>query len=103
VVSFNDREARPSGFSEKLLNRQTGTELKRQVRQVDFLLDQMLVGVVIPPMAICVFVVKQITNTPFNVIYAGVYPFLISLVVGGIILFFFPGIATWLLSVLMPG
>jgi TRAP-type C4-dicarboxylate transport system permease large subunit len=62
-----------------------------------------MVGVVIPPMAICVFVVKQITKTPFSVVYSGVYPFLISLVVGGIILFLFPGIATWLPSVLMPG
>lgn len=62
-----------------------------------------MIGVVIPPMAICVFVVKQITKTPFKVVYAGVYPFLISLLVGGIILFFFPGLATWLPSVLMPG
>jgi tripartite ATP-independent transporter DctM subunit len=62
-----------------------------------------MVGVVIPPVAINVFVVKNITKTPFNVIYAGVYPFLISIVVGAILLFIFPGIATWLPSVLMPG
>jgi len=62
-----------------------------------------MMGVVLPPMAICVFVVKQITKTPFNVIYAGVYPFLISLVVGGIVIFLFPGIATWLPNLLMPG
>jgi C4-dicarboxylate transporter, DctM subunit len=62
-----------------------------------------MVGVVIPPVAINVFVVKNITKTPFNVIYAGVYPFLISIVVGAILLFVFPGIATWLPSVLMPG
>jgi tripartite ATP-independent transporter DctM subunit len=62
-----------------------------------------MIGVVVPPMAICVFVVKQITKTPFNVIYAGVYPFLISLVVGGIFIFLFPGIATWLPNLLMPG
>lgn len=66
-----------------------------------------MMGVAIPPMAICVFVVKQITKTPFNVVYAGVYPFLISLLAGGIIVFIFPGmfpgIATWLPSVLMPG
>lgn len=62
-----------------------------------------MMGVVIPPMAICVFVVKQITKTPFNVVYAGVYPFLISLVVGGIIVFLFPAITTWLPSLLMPG
>lgn len=62
-----------------------------------------MVGVVIPPVAINVFVVKNITKTPFSVIYAGVYPFLISLVVGAILLFIFPGIATWLPGLLMPG
>jgi C4-dicarboxylate transporter DctM subunit len=59
------------------------------------------VGVVIPPVAICVFVVKNITKVPFNVIYKGVYPFLISLVVCAALLFFFPGIATWLPNLLM--
>jgi len=62
-----------------------------------------MMGVVVPPMAICVFVVKQITKTPLSVIYQGVYPFLISLVVGGILVFIFPSLATWLPSVLMPG
>jgi C4-dicarboxylate transporter, DctM subunit len=60
-----------------------------------------MIGVVIPPVAICVFIVKQITKVPMGVIYQGVYPFLISLVVGGILLFIFPKIATWLPSVLM--
>ncbi len=62
-----------------------------------------MIGVVVPPMAICVFVVKQITKTPFGVVYAGVYPFLISLIVGGILVFIFPGLATWLPGWLMPG
>ncbi|MCX5813081.1 MAG: TRAP transporter large permease [Proteobacteria bacterium] len=62
-----------------------------------------MVGVVIPPVAINVFVVKNITKTPFSVIYAGVYPFLISLVVGAILLFIWPGLATWLPGFLMPG
>ncbi len=62
-----------------------------------------MVGVVIPPVAINVFVVKQITKTPFGVIYSGVYPFLISLLVASVLLFVFPGIATWLPGVLMPG
>jgi C4-dicarboxylate transporter, DctM subunit len=62
-----------------------------------------MIGVVVPPVAINVFVVKQITKTPFSVIYKGVYPFLISLVVGGIVLFIFPQLATWLPGVLMPG
>jgi len=60
-----------------------------------------MIGVVIPPVAICVFVVKQITKTPMSVIYKGVYPFLISLVLGGILLFIFPQLATWLPQVAM--
>ena len=35
-----------------------------------------MIGVVIPPVAINVFVVKNITKVPFGVIYSGVYPFL---------------------------
>ena len=60
-----------------------------------------MIGVVIPPVAICVFIVKQITKIPMGVIYQGVYPFLISLIVGAILLFIFPSIATWLPGVLM--
>jgi tripartite ATP-independent transporter DctM subunit len=60
-----------------------------------------MIGVVIPPVAINVFVVKNITKEPFSVIYSGVYPFLISLVVVGALLFVFPQIATFLPSLLM--
>ena len=60
-----------------------------------------MIGVVIPPMAINVFVVRAITKQPFNVIFQGVYPFLISLVVAAGLLFLFPQIATYLPSVLM--
>jgi tripartite ATP-independent transporter DctM subunit len=59
------------------------------------------IGSVIPPVAICVFVVKNITNTPINTIYKGVYPFLIALVLVVILLFIFPEMATYLPSVLM--
>jgi tripartite ATP-independent transporter DctM subunit len=55
-----------------------------------------MIGVVIPPVAINVFVVKNITKVPFGVIYKGVYPFLISLVVCAILLFFFPSLALYL-------
>jgi C4-dicarboxylate transporter DctM subunit len=60
-----------------------------------------MIGVVIPPVAINVFVVKNITKVPFGVIYSGVYPFLISLVVVAALLFVFPQIATFLPSLLM--
>jgi C4-dicarboxylate transporter, DctM subunit len=59
------------------------------------------IGSVIPPVAICVFVVKNITNVPMNTIYNGVYPFLIALVAVVALLFLFPGLATYLPSVLM--
>jgi tripartite ATP-independent transporter DctM subunit len=55
-----------------------------------------MIGVVIPPVAINVFVVKNITKVPFGVIYRGVYPFLISMIVCAILLFFFPSLALYL-------
>ena len=60
-----------------------------------------MVGVVIPPVAINVFVVNKITKVPFGVIYGGVYPFLISLVVCATLLFIFPQLALWLPNLLM--
>jgi C4-dicarboxylate transporter DctM subunit len=60
-----------------------------------------MIGVVIPPVAINVFVVRNITKVPFGVIYKGVYPFLISLIVCAALLFLFPQLATFLPSVLM--
>jgi tripartite ATP-independent transporter DctM subunit len=60
-----------------------------------------MIGVVIPPVAINVFVVRAITKIPFNVIYAGVYPFLLSLLVCAFLLFLFPQIATFLPNMFM--
>jgi C4-dicarboxylate transporter, DctM subunit len=60
-----------------------------------------MIGVVIPPVAINVFVVRAITKQPFGVIFKGVYPFLISLVIAAALLFLFPQLATFLPSVLM--
>lgn len=57
------------------------------------------IGVVIPPVAVCVFVVKNITKVPMGEIYKGVLPFLISLFVVGGLLFAFPQLALWLPSV----
>lgn len=60
-----------------------------------------MAGVVIPPVAINVFIVRAITRETFHTIYAGVYPFLLSLVFCAAILFIFPGLATWLPNLLM--
>jgi tripartite ATP-independent transporter DctM subunit len=54
-----------------------------------------MIGCVIPPVASNVFVVKNITKVPLGVIYSGVYPFLISLITVTILLFLFPGMATF--------
>jgi C4-dicarboxylate transporter DctM subunit len=61
----------------------------------------LMVGVVIPPVAMNVFVVQNITGVPFGEIYKGVTPFLISLVLCGALLFVFPQIATFLPNLLM--
>ena len=60
-----------------------------------------MIGVLIPPMAINVFVVKNITKVPFGVIYSGVYPFLISFIVCAALLFMFPGLTTFLPNMFM--
>ncbi len=61
----------------------------------------LMVGAIIPPVAISVFVVKNITGESFKTVYTGVVPFLASFVVVGALLFIFPGIATWLPALLM--
>jgi C4-dicarboxylate transporter DctM subunit len=58
-----------------------------------------MIGVVIPPVAICVFVVKNITKVPIGQIYRGVAPFLISLIFVWGLLFLIPQMALWLPSV----
>ena len=55
-----------------------------------------MIGVVIPPVAVCVFVVKNITKVPLGQIYKGVTPFLISIVVVWLLLLAFPQLALWL-------
>jgi C4-dicarboxylate transporter DctM subunit len=60
-----------------------------------------MIGVVIPPVAMNVFVVKNITKVPFGTIYKGVAPFLVSLVLAAALLFLVPQLATFLPALLM--
>ncbi|OGP73902.1 MAG: C4-dicarboxylate ABC transporter permease [Deltaproteobacteria bacterium RBG_16_49_23] len=60
-----------------------------------------MIGCLIPPVAINVFVVKNITKVPFGVIYKGVLPFLIGFIACAALLFLFPQLALFLPSVLM--
>jgi TRAP-type C4-dicarboxylate transport system permease large subunit len=59
------------------------------------------VGSVIPPVAMCVFVVRNITKVPMSIIYAGVYPFLIALIICILLFFAFPDLILYLPSVFM--
>jgi C4-dicarboxylate transporter, DctM subunit len=65
------------------------------------LLVTIMIGVIIPPVAMCVFVVKGITGVPMNVIYKGCLPFILALVGCLIVLFLFPQLAYWLPNLLM--
>jgi tripartite ATP-independent transporter DctM subunit len=61
----------------------------------------LMIGGIIPPIAIYVFILGNITGLPFKTIYKGVVPFLSALVLALIILFVFPQIALWLPNLMM--
>jgi TRAP-type C4-dicarboxylate transport system permease large subunit len=61
----------------------------------------LMIGGLIPPVAIYVFILGNITGIPFKTIYKGVIPFLSALVLFLIILFVFPQIALWLPNLMM--
>ena len=56
----------------------------------------LMIGVVTPPIAVAAFIVKNITRESIGVVYKGVLPFLLSLVLCLVLLFAFPGLATYL-------
>jgi C4-dicarboxylate transporter, DctM subunit len=60
-----------------------------------------MIGIIIPPIAMSVFIVKSITKESIWVVYKGVTPFIMSLVFMLALLFIFPDIATWLPNLLM--
>ena len=61
----------------------------------------LMVGGLIPPVAIYVFILGNITGIPFKTIYKGVIPFLSALILALAILFVFPQIALWLPNLMM--
>ncbi len=61
----------------------------------------LMIGGIIPPIAIYVFILGNITGLPFKTIYKGVIPFLSALVLALVIMFVFPHFATWLPNQLM--
>ena len=61
----------------------------------------LMIGGIIPPIAIYVFILGKITGLPFKTIYKGVIPFLSALILALVIMFVFPDFATWLPNQLM--
>jgi tripartite ATP-independent transporter DctM subunit len=53
-----------------------------------------MIGSVIPPVAMMVFVVKNVTKEPLSTIFSGVYPFLIGLILCAVLLMIFPQLLT---------
>jgi len=60
-----------------------------------------MIGIILPPMAINVFVVSGITKVPIGTVYKGIYPFLVGMTICLLLLLFFPGISLWLPNMLM--
>jgi C4-dicarboxylate transporter, DctM subunit len=61
----------------------------------------LMIGGLIPPVAIYVFILGNITGIPFKTIYRGVVPFLSALALALLILFVFPQVALWLPNLMM--
>jgi len=61
----------------------------------------LMIGGIIPPVAIYVFILGNITGLPFKTIYKGVVPFLGALIVALAVMFVFPDFAPWLPNQLM--
>jgi C4-dicarboxylate transporter DctM subunit len=61
----------------------------------------LMIGVVIPPVAVAAFIVKNITKESMSLVYKGILPFLISLFFCLALLFVFPDLATYLPRALM--
>jgi C4-dicarboxylate transporter DctM subunit len=61
----------------------------------------MMIGVITPPVAVAAFIVKNITRESIGLVYKGILPFLVSLFLCLMLLFIFPGLATYLPRVFM--
>ncbi len=61
----------------------------------------LMIGVITPPVAVAAFIVKNITRESIGLVYKGILPFLISLFLCLVLLFVFPGLATYLPRILM--
>ena len=61
----------------------------------------MMMGIILPPMAVNVFVVAGIAKVPLGTVYKGIYPFLVGLVICNLLVLFIPQLSLWLPSLFM--
>jgi C4-dicarboxylate transporter, DctM subunit len=61
----------------------------------------LMIGVVLPPLAMLVFLVSGISKVPLGTVYKGVYPFLVGMTICILLFMFIPQLSLWLPSVLM--
>jgi tripartite ATP-independent transporter DctM subunit len=60
-----------------------------------------MIGIILPPMAINVFVVSGVTKVPIGTIYRGVYPYIVGLYICLFLFLLFPQISLWLPNLIM--
>lgn len=60
-----------------------------------------MIGIILPPMAVNVFIVSGIAKVPIATVYKGIYPYLVGMSICLLIVLFFPQISLWLPSLLM--
>jgi C4-dicarboxylate transporter, DctM subunit len=56
----------------------------------------MMIGIILPPMAVCVFIVSGITKVPLGTVYKGIYPFIWGLAFCNLLFLYIPQLALWL-------
>ena len=61
----------------------------------------MMMGIILPPMAVNVFVVAGIAKVPLGTVYKGIYPFLAGLVICNLLVLFIPQLSLWLPGLFM--
>jgi len=60
-----------------------------------------MIGIILPPMAVNVFIVSGIAKVPIGTVYKGIYPYLVGMSICLLILLLVPEISLWLPNLLM--
>ncbi len=64
------------------------------------MISALAIGVVTPPMGVNLFVASAITNLNVSVVIKHIWPFVLAMIVGLIIIAYFPFFTTWLPSLI---